>query len=67
MKAACLLTLLLCGVLLVRSIGAFNNVADANGTFWGIQDAPGVDTGSIRATQVSGSEGDHETGCATYL
>ncbi len=34
---------------------AFNYVADANGTWWGIQDAdlPVVDTGSIRATQVS--------------
>ena len=36
------------------SVGAFNYVADANGTWWGIQDAapPRVDTGSIRATQV---------------
>ena len=34
---------------------AFNYVADANGTWWGVQDAdlPVVDTGSIRATQVS--------------
>ena len=33
---------------------AFNYVADANGTWWGIQDAdlPVVDTGSIRATQI---------------
>lgn len=33
---------------------AFNYVADANGTWWGIQDSdpPVVDTGSIRATQV---------------
>src|SRR6187397_880065 len=32
---------------------AFNYVADANGTYWGVQDAapPRVDTGSIRATQ----------------
>jgi amidase len=32
---------------------AFTYVSDANGTAWGIQDAaaPGVDTGSIRATQ----------------
>src|SRR5947209_11386048 len=32
---------------------AFNYVTDANGTWWGIQDAasPRVDTGSIRATQ----------------
>jgi amidase len=36
------------------SVSAFNYVADANGTWWGIQDAapPRVDTGSIRATQV---------------
>ena len=36
------------------SAGAFTYVADANGTWWGIQDAapPRVDTGSIRATQV---------------
>src|SRR5258707_7256252 len=33
---------------------AFNYVADANGTWWGIQDdaLPHVDTGSIRATQI---------------
>src|SRR2546428_13932818 len=39
---------------LARSANAFNYVADANGTWWGIQDAapPRVDTGSIRATQV---------------
>src|SRR6059036_2952111 len=39
---------------LVRSATAFNYVADANGTYWGIQDdaPPRVDTGSIRATQV---------------
>lgn len=32
---------------------AFRYVGDAGGTYWGIQDAspPGVDTGSIRATQ----------------
>jgi amidase len=36
-----------------RSIGAHNYVTDANGTWWGIQDSasPGVDTGSIRASQ----------------
>ena len=36
-----------------RSVVAFNYVTDANGTWWGIQDAtsPNVDTGSIRATQ----------------
>src|SRR5580658_2560220 len=34
---------------------AFSYVEDADGTYWGIQDAalPVVDTGSIRATQVS--------------
>jgi amidase len=39
--------------LLLGPAGAFNYVADANGTWWGIQDAapPRVDTGSIRATQ----------------
>src|SRR5215468_1793732 len=44
----------LLGFILVRSATAFNYVADANGTYWGIQDAapPRVDTGSIRATQV---------------
>jgi amidase len=38
-----------------KSIWAFNYVIDANGTYWGIQDAasPRVDTGSIRATQVA--------------
>ena len=45
------------GVFLVLGVGsmsAFNYVADANGTYWGIQDAasPRVDTGSIRATQI---------------
>src|SRR5437867_3576385 len=37
----------------VRPARAFNYVTDANGTWWGIQDAasPNVDTGSIRATQ----------------
>src|SRR5262245_4884466 len=41
-------------LLLVRTAAGFNYVADASGTYWGIQDAaaPGVDTGSIRATQV---------------
>src|SRR5262245_15111467 len=38
---------------LARSATAFNYVADASGTWWGIQDAapPRVDTGSIRGTQ----------------
>ena len=37
---------------------AFNYVADAKGTFWGIQDAapPRVDTGSIRATQIGAGQ-----------
>ena len=41
------------GLVLVKSATAFNYVADANGTWWGIQDAapPRVDTGSIRGTQ----------------
>jgi amidase len=36
-------------------VSAFNYVMDANGTWWGIQDAapPRVDTGSIRATQIA--------------
>ena len=40
-------------LLLLGPAGAFDYVADANGTWWGIQDAalPRVDTGSIRATQ----------------
>jgi amidase len=40
-------------LLLLGRAGAFNYVADVNGTWWGIQDAasPRVDTGSIRATQ----------------
>lgn len=42
------------GLALGSSATAFHYVADANGTWWGIQDAapPGVDTGSIRATQI---------------
>src|SRR5262245_16185778 len=41
-----------------RSTRAFNYVADAGGTYWGIQDAapPGVDTGSIRATQIGAGQ-----------
>ncbi len=44
----------LLGLAIAGPAGAFNYVADANGTWWGIQDAapPRVDTGSIRATQV---------------
>jgi amidase len=43
------------GLALADTVSAFNYVVDGNGTFWGIQDAasPGVDTGSIRATQVA--------------
>ena len=45
----------LLGLTLDRTLLAFNYVVDANGTYWGIQDAasPGVDTGSIRATQIA--------------
>jgi amidase len=45
---------LLLALALDGSATAFNYVADAGGTWWGIQDAapPRVDTGSIRATQV---------------
>ena len=44
----------LIGLTTAQPARAFNYVADANGTWWGIQDAalPSVDTGSIRATQV---------------
>src|SRR5687768_17767595 len=45
---------LLLGLTFQRTLLAFNYVVDANGTYWGIQDAasPRVDTGSIRATQI---------------
>ena len=45
----------LLGLTLERTLLAFNYVIDANGTYWGIQDAasPRVDTGSIRATQIA--------------
>src|SRR5260370_30420391 len=48
-----LIALSLLGFALEQSASAFNYIVDANGTFWGIQDAasPRVDTGSIRATQ----------------
>src|SRR5882672_9029376 len=51
----CLVALLLLRLANAGPAGAFNYVADANGTWWGIQDAapPRVDTGSIRATQVA--------------
>ena len=50
----CLAAVSLLGLAIADPVGAFNYVADANGTWWGIQDAapPRVDTGSIRATQV---------------
>ena len=46
---------LLLGLTFERTLLAFNYVVDANGTYWGIQDAasPRVDTGSIRATQIA--------------
>jgi len=46
-------TLVLVGLACAAPAGGFNYVTDANGTWWGIQDAapPRVDTGSIRATQ----------------
>src|SRR6267154_52939 len=49
-----LVALSLLGLSLAGPARAFNYVADANGTWWGIQDdaLPRVDTGSIRATQV---------------
>ena len=49
-----LVILALLGLVCVVPTSAFNYVADANGTWWGIQDAapPRVDTGSIRATQI---------------
>jgi amidase len=51
----CVAALLLLGLTNAGPISAFNYVADANGTWWGIQDAapPRVDTGSIRATQIA--------------
>ena len=53
-----LLALALCGLALPRPAASFNYVADANGTFWGIQDVdpPRVDTGSVRATQVGAGQ-----------
>ena len=51
-------------LLLLGPAGAFNYVTDANGTWWGIQDAasPRVDTGSIRATQTApGVSGPYST------
>jgi amidase len=54
------LVLLLCDA---RPALAFNYVVDANGTYWGIQDAapPRVDTGSVRATQVGPGNGAFST------
>lgn len=41
-----------------RPAAAFTYVADANGTYWGIQDdvSPFVDTGSVRATQIGAGQ-----------
>src|SRR5262249_59229346 len=49
----CLMALSLVVLMCAVPARAFNYVTDANGTFWGIQDAasPRADTGSIRATQ----------------
>ena len=49
-----IIALSLIGLTFAGPARAFNYVADANGTWWGIQDdaLPHVDTGSIRATQV---------------
>src|SRR5687767_5746034 len=58
------LAVLLLAVAITQSLSAFNYVTDANGTWWGIQDAasPGVDTGSIRGTQIAaGQEGAFST------
>jgi amidase len=60
-----LVALCLFGLALAGSVSAFNYVVDANGTYWGIQDAasPSVDTGSIRATQIApaGQSGAYST------
>jgi amidase len=50
----CLVAFAFLGAVSAGPTAAFNYVTDANGTWWGIQDAapPRVDTGSIRATQV---------------
>jgi amidase len=49
-----IVALSLIGLTLAGPARAFNYVADASGTWWGIQDdaLPHVDTGSIRATQI---------------
>ncbi len=48
----------LLGLAFCGTASAFNYVADANGTYWGVQDSapPRVDTGSIRATQVGAGQ-----------
>ncbi|MCC7415611.1 MAG: amidase [Acidobacteria bacterium] len=54
-----MITRLAVGLLLLAAStsapSAFTYVTDASGTWWGIQDAasPGVDTGSIRGTQIA--------------
>ncbi|MDB6001743.1 MAG: Amidase, partial [Rhizobacter sp.] len=57
-KTSSLVACALLGLAACESASAFNYVADANGTYWGIQDAapPRVDTGSIRATQVGAGQ-----------
>src|SRR5258708_2076361 len=49
-----LIALSVIGLTLAGPARAFNYVADASGSWWGIQDdaLPHVDTGSIRATQI---------------
>jgi amidase len=58
------IALLISLLVLTQPSYAFNYVADASGTYWGVQDAapPRVDTGSIRATQTgSGQNGAFST------
>ena len=57
-KSASRVAYALLGLVLCGSASAFNYVADANGTYWGIQDVdpPRVDTGSVRATQVGAGQ-----------
>jgi amidase len=54
----CIVAGVLVLALRVGSVSAFTYVTDADGTWWGIQDAasPGVDTGSIRGTQIAAGQ-----------
>ncbi len=54
----CLVSFLLAAAATSSPARAFQYVTDANGTWWGIQDAapPRVDTGSIRATQTGAGD-----------